>query len=154
MHFLILSSIIMFVFSGIAWFGGLLFVSGVLMPIAKHDETYKHNLFYQSARRFYGISVMCFWTMAITGGIILATNQKYIFLKFNSDWDYLLAIAELIFIAAAILTFIIGNEFKAIEANFDGVFDFHMKNIFNFTKANIYLGTIFLIILLSMVYYG
>lgn len=154
MHFVIITSIVMFVFSSIAWFGGYLFISGVLLPIAKHDNSFQHNIFFQSFRRFYGISIMCLWTIFITGLIILATNQKYIWLKFETDWDYLLFVLEIIFLLASSFTFLIGNHFNAIDASLNDGFDFHMNNIFRYSKINIYLGIIFILIISCMVYYG
>lgn len=163
MQFIIWSSLVLFIFSAIAWFGGLLFVTSVLMPIAKYENDFSQTLFYQSIRRFHGIVLMCIWTMIITGFILVAVEQKYIWLKLSSTWDYLFFSIEIVFLLGCFFTFLIGKNFKLIDKNKtqnpdelqkNESFEKNIFSVLKFMKINILLGIISILVFTAMVYYG
>ncbi|HYM20120.1 MAG TPA: hypothetical protein VEW28_03845 [Candidatus Kapabacteria bacterium] len=109
------AALYMHLFSAVAWFGGILFLTGVSRPIFEYYGAEQFTLQQQLKERFLGFSWMLAITTAVTGVVIILWSTRFLFFNFSSLWLVLAHLKILGFLILIALTFVLRSSYRELK---------------------------------------
>ena len=100
MDFVLWACRLMHVVSVVVWFGGLIFVNAVLLPVSQHEGQSRSNATLATLNRFNGFVWSSLWTALITGLLLMLLSPRFLWFDYSTVWQKLLAVKQAAFLLA------------------------------------------------------
>lgn len=97
------------------WFGGLILINAVLLPVFNHDDQNRSRSLLASLKRFQGFIWSSLWTAFITGFLLMLLNPRFLWLNFSTSWLVLLAVKEISFVLVVFFTWQMSRVVSFLE---------------------------------------
>lgn len=115
MDFVLWACRLMHVVSVVVWFGGLIFINAVFIPIAEHQQATKLQVVLGTQKRFLPFIWSCFWSLLITGILLMLLSPKFLWFEYSTLWLKLLALKQVAFLLLAFFSWQTVHVFSKME---------------------------------------
>ncbi|MBI3788502.1 MAG: CopD family protein [Ignavibacteriales bacterium] len=115
MDFVLWACRLMHVVSVVVWFGGLIFLNAVFIPIVEHHEATKLQVVLGTQKRFLPFIWSCFWSLLITGILLMLLSPKFLWFEYSTLWLKLLAVKQFAFLLLAFFSWQTVQVFSNME---------------------------------------
>lgn len=105
----------MHVISVVVWFGGLIFINAVFIPIVEHQEATKLQVVLGTQKRFLPFIWSSFWSLLITGILLMLLSPKFLWFEYSTLWSKLLAIKQVALLLLAFFSWQTVQVFSKME---------------------------------------
>ena len=102
--------------STIVWFGGLIFINAVLLPVFDHDGQNRSRSLLASLKRFQGFIWSSFWTALVTGLLLMILSPRFVWFNFSTPWLVFLTVKEGSFALMAFFSWQISRVVISLES--------------------------------------
>ncbi|MBI4429477.1 MAG: hypothetical protein HY562_10205 [Ignavibacteriales bacterium] len=100
MDFVLWASRLMHVVSVVVWFGGLIFLNVVMLPVSHHEGESRSKAAVGALHRFNGFVWSSLWTALITGLLLMLLSPRFLWFEYSTLWQKLLAAKQVAFLLA------------------------------------------------------
>ena len=100
MDFVLWASRLMHVVSVVVWFGGLIFLNVVMLPVSHYEGQSRSNATVAILTRFNGFVWSSLWTALITGFLLMLLSPRFLWFDYSTMWQKLLAVKQIAFLLA------------------------------------------------------
>lgn len=83
---------VMHVMAVVVWIGGLIFLNAVLNPILVHQKETRSTVALNVLSRFQPFVWWSFWSLLVTGFLLMLLSPRFLWLDFSTPWSKLLAV--------------------------------------------------------------
>src|SRR5574337_255307 len=115
MDFVLWACRLMHVVSVVVWFGGLIFINAVFNPIVEHQQATKLQVVLGTQKRFLPFIWSCFWSLLITGILLMLLSPKFLWFEYSTLWLKLLALKQVAFLLLAFFSWQTVQVFSKME---------------------------------------
>ena len=115
MDFVLWACRLMHVVSVVVWFGGLIFINAVFTPIVEHQEATKLQVVLGTQKRFLPFIWSCFWSLLVTGVLLMLLSPKFLWFEYSTLWLKLLALKQVAFLLLAFFSWQTVQVFSKME---------------------------------------
>ncbi|MBI3586752.1 MAG: CopD family protein [Ignavibacteriales bacterium] len=115
MDFVLWACRLMHVISVVVWFGGLIFINAVFIPIVEHQEATKLQVVLGTQKRFLPFIWSCFWSLLMTGILLMLLSPKFLWFEYSTLWSKLLAIKQVALLLLAFFSWQTVQVFSKME---------------------------------------
>lgn len=99
----------------IVWFGGLILINAVLLPVFNHDSQHRSRSLLASLKRFQGFIWSSFWTAFITGFLLMILSPRFLWFNLSTLWLVLLTVKEASFALMGFFTWQMSRVVSSLE---------------------------------------
>jgi len=115
MDFVLWACRLMHIVSVVVWFGGLIFINVVMLPVAHHEGQSRSKTTVTALTRFNGFVWSSLWTALVTGLLITLLSPRFLWFDYSTLWQKLLAIKQLSFLLAAFFSWQMAKVTSRLE---------------------------------------
>ena len=142
-------------FAVVVWLGGLMFQSGVAMPVVQFESEQARTAMRKVNKRFVGFVWMSVWTILITGVLMMLFDPRFIWLAYQDKWSVLLGLKQLVFLFMIFYAFGYARMLKYLDApssngGFDEKAELYRHRVNQFRTMNIFLGIVAVLLAAAM----
>lgn len=98
MDFVLWACRVMHVVSVVVWMGGLIFINAVLAPVLQHEGLHRSQVSIAVLRRFLPFVWFSFWSLLITGFLLMLLSPRFLWFDYSTEWSKLLAVKQILFV--------------------------------------------------------
>ena len=145
MEFVLWASHVMHVISVVVWFGGLIFVNVVMMPVLHHEGLSRSTAVVAILGRFSSFIWSSLWSVLITGALLMVLSPRFIWLDYSTVWLKLLGVKEIAFLLLCFISWQSSRVLRQLEQALnqpEQVFESWRLTAIKLIRRSIFLGIV------------
>ncbi|MBI3005854.1 MAG: hypothetical protein HYY49_10640 [Ignavibacteriales bacterium] len=115
MEFVLWACRLMHVFSVVVWFGGLIFVNAVMLPVSQYEGRSRSEASVAILHRFNSFVWSSLWTALFTGLLLMLLSPRFLWFDYSTLWQKLLAVKQTAFLLAGFFSWQIAKVVSHME---------------------------------------
>ena len=115
MNFIRWACLVVHVVSTVVWFGGLIYLNSVFIPVAEHERETRAPLSIAAHRRFLPLVWSSLWSMIFTGILLMLLSPRFHWGDYATLWPRLLAVKQLSFLAVGLFSWQMKRVLEKLE---------------------------------------
>ena len=116
MNFVRWACLVVHVVSMVVWFGGLIYLNSVFIPVAEHEGATHSAIALAAHRRFLPLVWSTLWSMLFTGILLMLLSPRFHWGEYSNLWPKLLAFKQALFIAVGFFSWQMKRVWEKLDS--------------------------------------
>ena len=148
MDFILWACRLMHLVSVVVWFGGLIFLNVVMLPVLQYEGQGRSKALVATLNRFRGFIWSSFWTALITGILLMLLSPRFLWFDYSTTWQKLLVVKQTAFLLTGFFSWQTAKVVDRLEESLNepgDVFESWRLTYVKLIRRTIFLGILALL---------